>query len=131
MINPTGGRVRIDNAGSGYFRASRGTRYHQGVDFECDPAQEVLCPISGKIVRIANPYSGDPNYSGVLVENPRVTIKLFYVKVAQGMIGKEVKAGEVIGEAQDVTLKYKGQGMLPHVHLEIVEIDPLLFMEMP
>jgi hypothetical protein len=127
FTNPTGGKMRLDSGGLGFFRAPRGTKYHKGVDLLCKPGQEVVSPISGKIVRVARPYAGDANYAGCVIENSRVTVKLFYLLPDPSKIGKLVSAGEVIGTAQDISKKYGGE-MQPHVHVEIVEVDPMYFI---
>lgn len=132
MINPVNGKVRVDNGGSGYFGAPRGDRQHKGVDLECDPGQQVRSPISGTLVRVAYPYQGDTSLAGVVVASGRITVKMFYMQPDTKKIGKRVDAGEVIGTAQDVRTRYGyDSGLLPHIHLEIAEVDPLYFLDMP
>lgn len=133
MINPTGGIIRIDNQGAGHFNAPRtGGRRHDGIDLECDPGQEVLSPISGTITRVAYPYAGDLSYTGCVIENGRVTVKIFYIKPNLSLIGTDVIAGQPIGLAQDIRRKYGlSSGMLAHIHLEVERVDPMFFLEMP
>jgi len=131
MISPTGAGPRgVDSWGSGAFRAPRGDREHKGVDYRLQPGQVVVAPISGTIVRHARPYS-DPKwlyeYNGVVLKGERCSIKMFYLEPFQHVIGKKVRRGEAIGMAQDVGKKYPGITL--HVHLQIDEIDPELFME--
>jgi len=127
IISPTAKGIRkIDAFGSGQYGALRGDRLHQGTDYECEPGQLVFSPIDGTIVREARPYP-DGDYSGVLIQGKQVAVKLFYFLPDKKLIGKNVKAMDIIGRAQDISLRY-GQGMTPHIHLEIVSIDPELFI---
>lgn len=60
-------------------------------------------------------------YTGVLLEglgkHKGYSIKIFYMNPSSGIIGKIVQAGDKIGEAQDLTIKYPG--ITNHVHIEI------------
>ena len=78
MISPTGIDIRIDTQGSGLYGSNRGIRSHKGVDFECKPGQNIYSPINGKIERIAIPYINNDKYSGVVIKNNKVSIKMFY-----------------------------------------------------
>lgn len=127
MISPTGRGIRRDQAGDGSYGSSRGSRRHVGLDFLCDVDQAVVAPISGVIVRIANPYA-DSDLSGLVIRGEQATIKMFYFLPATGIVGTQVRQGQPIGTAQDVTLKYPGQGMLPHIHLQVDQVDPELLL---
>jgi len=52
-------------------------------------------------------------------------IKMYYF-LPSVKPGESVVVGEKIGTAQNIANKYGGD-MIPHVHLEIVSIDPELF----
>jgi len=59
-------------------------------------------------------------------------VKMFYVLINPGIIGTMVKCGEPVGIAQDISQRYNRPGepeMIPHVHLEIVNLDPECLME--
>ena len=127
IISPTGLGMRNDSKGAGHFGAPRGNRKHAGYDFLCIPWQSVCCPIDdATIVRIARPYD-DLEYSGAVIEAARITIKMFYFEVNANLIGKKVRQGEAIGHAQDISKRY-GPSMRPHVHLEIIAIDPAVLL---
>jgi hypothetical protein len=130
MISPTGQPVRIqDNHGRGNYGASRdgGSRIHRGADFICTPGQEVVCPLpEAKVVRIAKPYANDMRWNGLLLRAPHLEVKLFYMSPKPDIVGQWVHLGDVIGYAQDISVKY--EGMTPHVHLEICSINPVLFI---
>ena len=122
ITNPTGKPIRgYDKWGSGAFRAPRGNHTHRGVDFICAPGQDILCPIDGTIVREARPYAKG-KYSGVLIRNHAMDIKMFYFRPDPHLITAIVNKGKVIGKAQDISDKY--EGITPHIHLEISAIDP-------
>ncbi len=127
--SPTGKGIRSDPAGDGHFGASRGSRIHNGADFECVPDQLVTCPIeSGVLVRESRPYADDSRYKGVVIRSDRIHIKMFYCEVLDRLVGTKVRQSQPIAVAQDISKKYGG-GMKPHIHLQIDKIDPTLLME--
>jgi len=120
-------RIREDPMGFGKFKAPRGNgrRIHLGADFICEPGQAVVAPISGKVVREARPYE-DPEepYSGILISDGILSIKMFYLLPAPGLLEKGrmsvVDQGKAIGVAQDISKrKREYRGMIPHVHMEV------------
>jgi hypothetical protein len=127
MINPTGGNIRNDKGGFGHFGASRKktvdgrvVRYrHRGVDYVCIPDQEVWIPFTAVLIRHKNPYEG---YHGVLFRGKGIVGTLFYVDVSEELIGKEMREGEIIGRAEDISQKY--DLVTPHIHFQIDKIDP-------
>lgn len=131
------GKIRSDAAGHGHYGAPRGgTRRHDGVDYEIKPGAEVYAPCTGRITRFTRPYAGLA-YSGVEIEARSGVLILFYIKPClysgaggvlqysqSEIVGQVVREGDVIGIAQDVTAKYPGSGMTPHIHLRISSFDP-------
>ena len=117
MVNPTGLNIRgLDVWGSGSFGAPRKNHVHQGVDFICVPGQAIFSPINGLIVREAHPYADDLTWSGCLIRGQYMEVKMFYLNLYRDLIGLNVTAGQTIGKAQDISLKYPG--ITPHVHAE-------------
>ena len=117
----TSGAVRgTDRYGSGKFGVSRdgGKRSHQGLDLVAFPGEKVLSPIEGIVVREARPYRDDPKYGGLVISGTGdwkgFEVKMFYV---QGIKMGRVRAGEVVGTAQDLGKKYPG--ITNHVHMEV------------
>lgn len=108
---------QCDPFGCGTFLASRGTRKHEGEDYAIAPGENVHSPISGTVTRIAYPYASDLSYKGIEIKNEEMTVKIFYM-LATVAIGKTVKAGDVIGMAQNISAKY-GTSMVNHIHVEI------------
>lgn len=132
MISPTGEGIRgFDEHGSGRWGAPRGgRRTHRGIDFiVADPGDNIVCPIeNARVVRLSRPYIGT-SYSGLILKNDDLTIQMFYLEPLNGIVGKLVNRGAVIGHAQDISLKYPG--MTPHIHLRILDINPTLFLNRP
>jgi len=134
MISPTGKPIRdFDAWGRGTYGAPRGKRIHRGVDFICEAGQQVICPIGGLngdviVVREARPYT-EGEYSGVLLKTVGIVIKMFYLEPDRSLIGQTIKQGHIIGHAQDISEKY--EGMIPHVHLEIVGMNPEVLLNLP
>lgn len=108
-----------DPMGCGHFGASRGNRKHDGEDYVTAPGESILAPISGKITRIAYPYANDLSFKGIEIKGTTHTAKLFYMNPT-AIIGAHVRAGEVVGVAQNIAGKH-GNGMINHVHVEIIE----------
>ena len=131
MINPTGGNVRRDAHGLGYFGASREKvengrvkRYrHRGRDYVCIPGQEVYIPFTAIPIRRKNPCEG---YHGVIFRGRGIVGTLFYVQMEDSIINVELKEGDIIGFAEDISKKYVG--VIPHVHFQIDKIDPELLI---
>ena len=116
-----------DPLGCGSFGAKRGTRKHSGVDIKATPGESIYSPISGTITRIAYPYADDLSYKGVEIVNADCKVKIFYM-TATVAVGSQVKAGQKIGVAQNISAKH-GAAMTNHVHLEMYDkagklIDP-------
>ncbi len=59
------------------------------------------------------------------------SVKLFYLDPLKEIVGRTVKQGELIGTAQDLTIKYPG--ITNHIHFEIsfkgAQVDPSRFLE--
>lgn len=128
MISPTGKGVRVwDRFGSGYFGTGRGSRTHAGTDFLCTPGQPVVAPYDALVVRESRPYA-DGQYSGLLLDDGRLAVKIWYVEPRPDIVGRWVECGEPIGRAQNIADRY-GDGMQAHIHLQVERIDPMLLMD--
>ena len=53
MLSPTGGLIRHDQEGSGFYGASRGKRRHNGIDYKCEKGQDIVAPFGMTLTRIA------------------------------------------------------------------------------
>ena len=122
LCNPTGKGIRSDKQGDGHFGASRGNRTHQGLDFLCEPGQIVRAAISGKLSR-SRPYHNDTEYVGCGIWGKKYMVKMWYFTPYEDLIHDQVKAGQEIGLAQDISQKYGGS-MLPHIHLGLWSLEP-------
>ncbi len=74
---------------------------------------------------MAKPYKDDPRFLGVELlgggQWAGITIKIFYITSSRS---GDTKAGEPIGEAQDLSVKYPG--ITNHIHLEVRFGDRIL-----
>lgn len=116
-------RIRNDRAGGGRFGAPRGNRAHRGVDWVVEPGAPVLSPVIGVVSKLGICYEDDHSWRYVEVTDGfQRRHRLFYVlpgveKHAQ------VNTDTPVGWAQDITQRYPGQGMTPHVHYEIMDTE--------
>lgn len=112
-------QLRTEDAhGKGHFHAPRdnGKRKHSGTDIVANPNEPIYSPISGLITRHPFPYGTDLRFKGIEIKNKDFVVKIFYLNPTI-IQGTSVKAGQIIGYAQDLTKKYKG--IINHVHLEV------------
>ena len=113
--------IRVDAAGDGHFGAPRGSRTHNGVDYCCTPGGFVHSPVDGTVTKLGYCYTDDPYWRYVEVtDDSGLRHRLFYT-LPLVLNDELVTAGQIIGEAQDVSQRYPGQGMKPHVHYEIMD----------
>jgi hypothetical protein len=115
-------RLRSDAAGNGAFGSRRGSRKHNGIDLVVREGEAVFAPFDGTLVRAANPYANDSNYSGFLIrstENPRMEVKVFYCNPNRALIGRRVTAGQVIATGQAISKKHPSLRMTDHLHVEL------------
>jgi len=118
IVNP---QVRNDSAGEGHFGASRGGRKHNGIDFVCTPEDFCFSPVAGEVTKLGYPYGDDLRWRYVEITDDRgLRHRLFYVSPAVD-VGDNVRVGDIVGEAQDISLRYPAQGMTPHVHYEVMD----------
>lgn len=123
-----------DKHGSGAFGAPRGARKHRGVDIVSTPGESVFSPMDGKISKIGFPYGDGVGgvhdatpFRYVEITGAGATARVYYVEPTVS-VGQKVKAGDIIGTAQDLDPRYSG--ITRHVHLEvraIIDPTPLVF----
>ena len=131
ILNPTGGTIRNDKHGSGYYHAPRTHGIHKGIDLTIPegPGQALLAPITGRFDRVCYPYEDDLRWKGGVFSNEDISIRIFYFEPDQNLYREEISMGQVVGVTQDLSIKYPG--MIPHIHMQVGEhgeINPLLLM---
>lgn len=135
LINPTGGVIRQDTKGSGFFGSPRKKTKgkeeihyeHEGVDYEGVKGQSVNAPLSGTM-RVDSKgnviIQSDPEIDG---SRHRVALVHVVAGAKPGSSGIRVNQGDVVASVQDPAdyAGSGGKGMKPHVHtkLEIVSKD--------
>lgn len=112
----------VDAYGSGAYGAVRdgGRRRHQGVDLIASPGEPVRAPIAGVVTRVGAAYAGQDRLRFVEIANAQThyLARVLYVS-ATVTPGAHVEAGDTIGSAQDLTVRY-ALGITNHVHVELV-----------
>jgi len=114
-----------DSYGCGAYRASRGGRSHNGIDYSCYEGTKIVTHVKGIVTKIGYPYADDLSYRYVQVTDPQgLRHRFFYVEPWVDL-GTEVEVySAILGTAQAVNAKYPVNeahplGMLNHVHYEI------------
>ena len=136
---PTGLGIRgTDSYGAGHRGASRGTRTHDGTDYNSTPGQQVKAPLSGKVTKISKPYSSGVDaavLSGVeITASDGTKCWVWYMQPSANIVGTIVKAGSsVIGIAKTLTNRYIS-GITDHVHVRIhnrygAKVNPTLVIK--
>jgi len=105
-----------DPKGCGAYGASRdgGTRIHKGFDVRARKGETVRAPISGMV----SVFGTSTGLTGVGISNSAEKAKVIYI-TPKVRTGENVKRGQVIGYAQDITVVY-GAEMTNHIHLESI-----------
>ena len=131
-VKPFRGFRLIDPVGRGAFGAPRdnGKRRHLGVDLAAVPGDDLVAPISGRVELVGWAYP-DADLGSLTIKGDGVSVKLLYLR-SPLRIGDIVKAGDPIGQAQDVVSYYARKakpGMTNHIHLELtITVDPLKYL---
>jgi len=116
--------VRNDGWGQGHFGAPRGSKKHDGTDLVVIPGQPIYSMIDGTVEKYERPYLHDPRWSGIQIANAQLRVEIWYMDPVYAPIDKFVQAGELIGVAQDISIKYPPTEkiphvMMPHIHLRV------------
>lgn len=129
--------IRRDAAGDGRYGATRKGHTHEGLDLIATPGETVLAPFDGYYLRDGRPYANDARYSEAVFRGQGKEVRLMYVQATYLMQpGTAFSKGDVIGTAQDVSQRYPGSGMLPHVHVEVLDpetgehVDPTYLLKL-
>lgn len=120
-----------DKSGCGSYLADRGDRKHYGIDVITKTGQIIKSPING-VIRRLYPYSETKKITGYEIKNGTLSVKVFYVNWSDFLTtGKNVKAGDTLGTAQDIAGYYGDKNMTNHIHVEVWQngknIDPTPF----
>jgi len=127
--------IRNDSRGHGYYGAPRGKRKHRGIDFVCEPDQDIIAFREGVVTKLGYPYSDDLSWRYIeITDSNGYEWRYFYVTLIHE-VGETVLPDDIIGFAQDISQRYKHpdkEDMQPHYHLEIKKdgeyFDPMPFI---
>ena len=108
----------IDGYGSGAYRASRGARLHNGLDFKLGAGDTMLSPVEGIVTKLGYPYAKHLEYRYVEVSNAGLRHRFFYISPLLELNDK-VSIGDELGISQDLSLVYPK--MVNHIHYEIMD----------
>lgn len=117
-----------DPRGCGHFHAPRGNRLHNGIDVALKFGDPVYAPFNGYIKRDGVPYSSN-NMGYKLIEFigthkfKDYSALIMYID-RSAPLNKELKQGDLIGHAQDISTKY--EGITIHYHIEIRDPQGIL-----
>ena len=114
--------IRSDSAGDGAFGASRGMRTHNGVDYLCEPGKFTFSPVDGVVSKLGYCYTNDPKWRYVEVKDDRDNRHRLFYSLPLVSLDEMVTTGQIIGENQDISERYPGQGMRAHIHYEIIDV---------
>lgn len=135
-VHPNRGVRQSDAAGNGAFGSPRdgGTRQHLGIDLISHPGDDITAPCACEVTHVGLAYAG--SYLGSIHLKGwdtwgGYTFKLLYCE-PEVTVGEIIRAGEILGSAQDVHAYYvaKGiNGLTNHIHFETHDatgaVDPL------
>ena len=127
IASPTGPMpvVRDDEWGSGRFGANRGRKQHDGLDLIITPGQPTFSMITGNVEKYEQCYTKDTRWTGVQIGNQLIRVELWYMNARNTVaVGELVLAGQVVGVAQDISVKYPPtekipHDMTPHIHVRV------------
>jgi len=125
------GQRGCDAQGCGYYRASRGSRLHMGIDL-CDPSgeslevgTEVVSGLKGEVVKVGRAYGAEEksHLRYIAIKLGVYYCRIFYVTPLVS-VGDTIKPNDVIGLSQCLGEFY--EGITEHVHFECYKlVDPL------
>ncbi len=107
-----------DKFGSGAYRATRGERWHRGLDLSAYPGTLIYPIRPGNVTKLGYPYKDDLSFRYVQITDlvDGLRFRYFYLEplVAEGdLVGLDIP----IGKVQDLAKKYPG--ITNHVHFEV------------
>jgi hypothetical protein len=81
--------------------------------------------IEGTVEKYEQCYTSDPRWKGIQIANNQIRVELWYMDARNTVaVGEFVTAGQHVGVAQDITIKYpptekKPYEMTPHIHVRV------------
>jgi len=80
--------------------------------------------IDGIVEKYEQPYLRDPKWRGIQIANNQLRVELWYMEPLHVKVGEFVQAGDLLGAAQDISIKYPPTekvpyNMAPHIHVRV------------
>jgi len=115
--------IRMDPAGDGNYHASRddGHKRHSGIDYQCEVGAGIFSPVAGKVTKHGHAYPNDNQYRYVQITDDEGLDHRIYYCLPGAPLGKMVTTDTVIGISQDISRRYPGELMKPHIHYEVMD----------
>jgi len=116
--------VRSDEWGQGHFGAPRGSKKHDGADLVIIPGQPIFSMIDGTVEKYEQCYLHDNRWKGIQIANAQLRVELWYMDPLPDLVNRFVQAGQLVGYAQDISIKYPPtekipHDMTPHLHVRV------------
>tara|TARA_R100000687_G_C6385871_1_gene134883 strand:- start:47 stop:433 length:387 start_codon:yes stop_codon:yes gene_type:complete len=105
-----------DKHGAGYYKAPRGSRLHNGIDYAAPVGLHILPIREGLITKLGYPYGDDNSFRYVQVSADGYDFRYFYLSPLV-KVNEYVYTETPIGTVQDLEPRYNG--ITPHCHLEV------------
>lgn len=114
-----------DQHGSGAYKASRGSRLHNGIDICCEQGDDVQALSDGRVTKIGYPYAQGPDADQdkaalryvQVSDREGIDVRYFYVAPTV-QVGDTILAGDELGSAQGLGHIY--EGITEHYHFEVL-----------
>jgi len=110
-----------DKHGSGAYKARRGGREHEGIDFAVTANSKIGVMTPGIVTKVGYPYNPNDTKKGYLryvqvTDAQGYDTRYFYVSPTV-QVRDTVQTGGIIGEAQSLQTPYPG--ITDHIHFEV------------
>ena len=121
-------RIRdCDVKGCGHYGSSRSHGIHKGIDIIKYEGEQIKAPFDCIVVRHGQVYKDSTHYKLVVIRGlgkwSNYTMKIMYIRSLVSP-NTQLKKGDVLGQAQDISKRYKG--ITKHIHVELFKNNTLI-----
>lgn len=119
-----------DTWGSGYYRAPRGDRLHNGIDKLAIAGSQLLSLTKGKVTKLGYAYADDLSYRYIEIVDPMGNVLRYFYILPVVKVGQHIDENTILGEVQNLDKRYPG--ISNHFHFEVKVnnkyLDPELYL---